>query len=105
MLEYRQPSACLSSMEIEEARKDPTIMHFVTLFCMSRPWYKNAKGPFFDEWRLYKSKTPWKDCPERNPQKGKFQKIGATLYKFAPHSVSLTILGFLHARVKPFVMR
>ena len=105
LLEYRQPSACLSSMEIEEARKDPTIMHFVTLFCMSRPWYKNAKGPFFDEWRLYKSKTPWKDCPERNPQKGKFQKIGATLYKFAPHSVSLTILGFLHARVKPFVMR
>jgi len=105
LLEYRQPSACPSSLEIEEAKKDPTVAHFVTLFCLSRPWYRNAVGPFFDEWKHYKLKSPWRDSPERFAKKNKFQKIGASLYKYAPRSVSLTLLGFLHARVKPMIMR
>lgn len=104
LLEYRQPSACLSSIEIEEAKGDPVIAHFVTLFCMSRPWIKHSKGPFFDEWRVYKQKSPWKDTPERMERKGFVQKISNILYNYAPRWVSLTILGFLHARVKPRIM-
>lgn len=104
LLEYRQPSACLSSIEIEEAKIDPVIAHFVTLFCMSRPWMKNSQGPFFDEWRVYKQKSPWKDSPERMERKGFVQKISSILYKYAPRWMSLTILGFLHARVKPRIM-
>ena len=104
LLEYRQPSACLSSTEIEDAKKDPTIAHFVTLFCISRPWFQGAKGPFFDEWKSYKRMSPWKDAPERPVQKGKFQKLGAFFYKYAPKNISLTLLGFLHARVKPMIM-
>lgn len=103
LLEYRQPSACLSSIEIEEAKKDPAIAHFVTLFCMSRPWFKDSEGPFFDEWKKYKQLTPWKNCPARVTKKGKFQKFGDFVYRYAPRAVSLTILGFLHARVKPLI--
>lgn len=104
LLEYRQPSACISSAEIEEAKKDPVVAHFVTLFCISRPWMKNSRGPFFDDWRFYKQMSPWKDAPERVERKGRIQKISGVLYKYAPRGVSLTILGFLHARVKPVLM-
>lgn len=103
LLEYRQPSACLSSIEIEEAKIDPIIAHFVTLFCMSRPWIKKSQGSFFDEWRVYKQKSPWKDSPERMERKGLVQKISSILYKYVPRWMSLTILGFLHARVKPIL--
>lgn len=105
LLEYRQPSACISSAEIEEARKEPVIAHFVTLFCISRPWMKNSRGPFFDDWRFYKQMSPWKEAPERVEKKGRIQKISGILYKYAPRGISLTILGFLHARVKPIIMR
>lgn len=103
LLEYRQPSACISSAEIEEAKKDPVVAHFVTLFCISRPWMKNSRGPFFDDWRFYKQMSPWKDAPERVEKKGRIQKFSGVLYKYAPRGVSLTILGFLHARVKPLI--
>ena len=103
LLEYRQPSACISSAEIEEAKKDPVVAHFVTLFCISRPWMKNSRGPFFDDWRFYKQMSPWKSAPERIERKGRVQKISGVLYKYAPRGVSLTILGFLHARVKPLI--
>ena len=105
LLEYRQPSACPSSLEIEEAKKDPTVAHFVTLFCLSRPWIKDARGPFFDEWKQFKQMTPWKNSPEHVANKTRLQKIGASLYKYAPRNVSLTLLGFLHARVKPIIMK
>lgn len=102
LLEYRQPSACASSVEIESAKMDPSIVHFVTLFCLSRPWIEKSDGPFFDEWRMYKQKSPWKDEPERVGKSRKIpQKLGMWLYNVAPKSVGLTILGFLHARIKP----
>jgi lipopolysaccharide biosynthesis glycosyltransferase len=104
LLEYRQPSACDSSETIDEAKKDPSIVHFVTLFCASRPWFKKSTGPYFNEWKLYKQKSPWKNAPERKQRKFFFQRLGAALYCFAPKSVSLTILGFLHARIKPWLM-
>jgi len=103
LLEYRQPSACISSAEIDEAKNDPVVAHFVTLFCISRPWMKNARGPFFDDWRFYKQMSPWRDAPERIEKKGRIQKISGILYKYAPRGLSLTVLGFLHARVKPLI--
>lgn len=104
LLEYRQPSACDSSEDIEEAKTNPSIVHFVTLFCASRPWFKGSSGPFFDDWKRYKQQSPWVGAPERDIKKNSLQKLGATLYKFAPKCLSLTILGFLHARIKPILM-
>lgn len=101
LLEFRQPSACPSSTDIEDAKKDPTIAHFVTLFCVSRPWLKGAKGPFYEEWRKYKKMTPWKDYPLRIGKVSFSRRICATMYEVLPHSVSLTILGFLHSRLRP----
>lgn len=101
LLEFRQPSACPSSTEIAEAKNDATIAHFVTIFCMSRPWNKNSNGPYFDEWKEYKSKTPWASSPERELKQSLNRKICAKMYEILPRSVSLTILGFFHSRLRP----
>lgn len=103
LLEFRQPSACPSSTEIAEAKADPTIAHFVTLFCMSRPWNKGSKGPFFDEWKKYKQMGPWANAPERIFKQSLNRTICAAMYKVLPKSVSLTILGFFHSRLRPFI--
>lgn len=103
LLEFRQPCACPSSTEIEEAKKDPTIAHFVTLFCISRPWYKNSTGPFFDEWKMYKAKSPWADAPERIFKQSLSSAICATMYKVLPTWISLTELGFFHSRLRPML--
>ena len=105
LLKYRKPSACDSSVEIEEAKKNPSIVHFVTLFCISRPWFKKSSGPFFDEWKHYKQISPWQNASERNPKKNLFQYLGVCLYLLAPKNLSLAILGFLHARIKPRLMK
>jgi lipopolysaccharide biosynthesis glycosyltransferase len=104
LLKYRKPSFCDSRADIDEAKKDPAIVHFVTLFCISRPWFKNSSGRFFDEWKQYKQHSPWKYAPEREQKKHTFQHIGAYLYRIAPPNISLAILGFLHSRVKPRLM-
>lgn len=101
LLEFRQPSACPSSTEIEEAKVDPTVAHFVTLFCISRPWNKGSKGPFFDEWKKYKQMSPWAETPERVFKQSLNRTICAKMYEFLPRSVSLTILGFFHSRLRP----
>lgn len=105
LLEFRQPSACPSSTDIEEAKNDPSIAHFVTLFCVSRPWLKNAKGPFYNEWRTYKSQSPWKEAPLRESKDSFSRRACATMYEVLPHSVSLTILGFLHSRLRPVLKK
>jgi lipopolysaccharide biosynthesis glycosyltransferase len=103
LLEYRQPSACISSAEIEEAKKDPVVAHFVTLFCISRPWCKNSAGPFFGEWKMYKTKSPWADAPERVFKQSRSKSACATMYKVLPKWISLTILGFFHSRLRPLL--
>lgn len=105
LLEFRQPSACPSSTEIEEAKLDPTIAHFVTLFCISRPWYKNSKGPYFDEWKGYKKMSPWANAPERDFSQSWSRAVCAKMYDVLPRSVSLTILGFCHSRLRPILMK
>lgn len=105
LLEYRLPSACSASADIEEAKANPVIVHFVTLFCTSRPWFKDSEGPFFDEWRSYRLLSPWKNNPERLKHLTKKQFLLSVFYKYVPHWLSLPIVGFLHAIIKPLVVR
>lgn len=103
--QYRCPSGYLSQLEIEEAKKDPIIVHFISLFCVGRPWFKDADGPFFGEWLSCKRKSPWKNEPSRSDQRGLFQKLGYAFYRYVPRKISLGFLGLLHVRIKPLLMK
>lgn len=101
LLEYRQPSCCYSSFDIEKARDNPAILHFVTLFCIARPWVKNVQGVYFDRWRECKNKSPWATLPFRKDARKKIHRILASFYKNTPKWVSLPVIGLLHSRIKP----
>lgn len=101
---YRSPSVCLPRIEIEEAKRDPSIVHFISLFCITRPWCKGAKGLFFEEWLSYKRKSPWKNEPSRLDQRRLFLKLGYTFYRYFPRKISLAFLGLLHSKIKPLLM-
>lgn len=103
LLEFRQPSACPSSTDIEDATKDPSVVHFVTLFCASRPWYKDSKGPYFEEWKNYKRLSPWANAPERVMKRSLNRLVCSKIYDILPKCVSLTILGFFHSRLRPLL--
>lgn len=105
LLEYRQPSCCLSSFDVEKAKKNPAIVHFVTLFCIARPWVKNANGMYFDKWREFKDKSPWATLPFRKDARKKIHRILAGFYKNTPKWVSLPVIGLLHSRIKPQLRR
>lgn len=98
---YRKPSLCPLKEELMVAENDPSIVHFTTLFCASRPWLQNAQGPFFDDWKYYKSISPWKNCLERPDRRKVFFKLAYLIYRIVPKKVSLSFFGFLHAWIKP----
>lgn len=100
---YRCPSVCLPRSEIELAKRDPSVVHFISLFCISRPWCE-GKGPFFEEWSLYKAKSPWSGFPARKDCRKFIQKFGYACYVSFPRKIILPILGFLHSRIKPLLM-
>lgn len=104
LMTYRKPSLRPSKQDLMEAVENPSIVHFTTLFCASRPWQQNARGPFFDDWKHYKSISPWNDSSERLDKRKGFLKWGEFIFRILPKKVSLPIFGFLHARIKPKFM-
>lgn len=44
--------------ELEEAIKDPAIIHYTSSF---KPWLKECKHPYKEEWIKYMKKSLWKD--------------------------------------------
>ena len=105
LLEFRQPSACESSFKIKEARENPTIVHYVTLFCLTRPWVKGGCGPYYDEWRACKARSLWADEPLCSNNKRKYLRFLSILYRKLPRWMTLPIIGFLHSRVKPILLK
>lgn len=45
--------------ELDEARRNPVVLHFAGC----RPWEKGCDHPYKDEFFKYQSKTKWKDAP------------------------------------------
>ena len=45
--------------ELDEARKNPVVLHFAGC----RPWEKGCNHPYKEEFFKYQSKTKWKDTP------------------------------------------
>lgn len=104
LLKFRRPSLLPSQEDLMDAVENPSIVHFTTLFCASRPWLQNARGPFFDDWKHYKDISPWHAFPGRPDKRKGFLKLGEFIYRNLPKKVGLLIFGFLHARIKPKFM-
>lgn len=104
MLVYRKPVDFYNKKTVDEAAKDPVIIHYTTSFTSVRPWIEGSKHPFKDKWLYYKAKSPWADMPlwkSTNPSglKGAYIKLSAKL----PRSLMIRMSGFLQVYGRPMI--
>lgn len=96
MILYRKPYEYYSKKEIEEAKKNPAIVHFTRSFVSMRPWENSKiKHVYGEEWQDCYIKVGYTITENR-------EKRSYRIYKILPHLPLLFIAGILHAYVKPF---
>lgn len=102
---YRKPVDFYTKNEIENAKKNPVIIHFTSSFYNRRPWFQNSNHVKASQWLDYRNKGPW--CSElvsRDTRSG-MKKIVYDVYHHIPRGLSLTIAGILQAYVRPMKYR
>ena len=52
-----------------EARENPIVVHYA---CQPRPWYKDQKAPYADEWMSYIDSSVWRDVFKPRYSQGSF---------------------------------
>ena len=69
-----------SEAEIEEAIRNPAIIHYLGGWVLARPWHEHCRSSHSAEYFKYKALSPWKDSPlfrpveQLHPPKGFSQK-------------------------------
>lgn len=100
LIRWRKPLRFFNKNEIENAKKQPKIIHFTRNFYMSsRPWVENCEHPMTKEYIRYKKITPWKEISKE--RKSNVKTIKHKLYHFIPQSVLAYIINILYNHVRP----
>jgi hypothetical protein len=103
LLRYRRPSGFFySKEEIEEAVKNPYIVHYTKSIFTERPWIVNSSHKKKNLWERNKQISPW------NAEKlgamtvhGK-EKIYVKISKKLPRKLNIIIQSFFHTIIKPY---
>lgn len=106
MLVYREPVDFYSKAEVDEAVRNPVLIHFTTSFLSKRPWYDGCQHKFLSSWTKYKALSPWRDSKNRTAKKESFFKaMYIRLAGIMPRKMMIRISGMLHAHGRPLLYR
>ena len=90
-----------SQKELEEARRNPAILHFTTGL-VGRPWEENCSHPMREEYLRAAAASPWKDDPLLPDSRRLSVKVFSVFYKHAPlflsEAVYRSICALTHLR-------
>ena len=105
IVKLRKPTNFYSREEIDEAKKNPTIVHFTTNMMIIRPWFNQSNHPLASDFDRYFSNSPWKDFVKNEAIfDSKEDKIIKLVMKF-PKPIAYWILGIMHSVLKPMYIR
>lgn len=93
---YHDCSIYHSKEEFDEALNDPIIVHFSSDLLSVRPWYKNGKHKYRDEWLDIRNKTCWKYEPLWKNDEKEIKKVKRKIYKILPKTVGLYLARIVH---------
>lgn len=94
MIDYYKMNTYYSEKEIENAVKNPVIIHYTP--CLSRrPWVKGCSHPLKDKYLYYKSISPWKDVPLINDTTNIKLKFVSILFNKLPYTSYKKIMRLL----------
>lgn len=84
------------------AKSEPIIVHFTTCFMeKNRPWIKNDKNPFKEDFYFFKSISPWKENPLWEDQRSFFGKIKNLILIVLAKTFLRSIVGYIHGVYLP----
>lgn len=99
--QLRRPTNFYKKEELEDAVKNPIIIHYTTNMVVVRPWFSNTDHPYADEFRKYMAMSVWKDkklgLMVFTTKEAKVINVIMKLPKF----IAYRVLGFIHAELKP----
>lgn len=101
----RRPTCFYSRDEFEIAKNDPTIIHYTTNMRIIRPWFKDSNHPYASEFRKYLNMSAWKNKELEDAVFNSKDARVAGLALRLPKGMAYSILGVLHARIKPLFIR
>ncbi len=106
ILKLRHPINYYKKVEIENAIRNPKIIHFTTCMLNVRPWYINSTHPMTNEFLKYKNISPWCDKQLMVMKENKELKY-KLLYvlQMLPHNFQIKLLGILHTFIYPLTIR
>lgn len=101
----RRPTNFYSKDELEAARTNPSIIHYTTNMKIVRPWFSNTNHPFKDAFLKYMNMSPWrgKELKKMVFSSRETHIIGLILH--LPKSIAYSVLGLIHAELKPKYIR
>lgn len=100
----RGPVWAYTEEEFNKGIEDPTIVHFTSCFISeTRPWQKNDKHPYRDEFLKYRSMTKWRDEPLWDAGKFTMRKALTIMCKVFPKTLTFLIIRVLHSKVYPII--
>lgn len=105
MMRYRKPPKFYREEEVNQATRDPNIIHFTTSFLSKRPWMVGCEHRYADMWMNYKALSPWKDSELWNDNRPQWKKTGANLIKKLPRSFGICLAGWFQVYGRPIIKR
>lgn len=88
--------------ELEEARKDPRLIHLTNLFLVKgRPWLEGNNHPYKEIFMSYRTLTPWKNEPLMKENTSKLKQIEMGVIRLLPRWISLPIIGIVYEYIRP----
>ncbi|MGI5895439.1 MAG: glycosyltransferase family 8 protein [Oscillospiraceae bacterium] len=103
LIKYRKPLNFYKQRDVEEAVKQPAIVHFTASFLSLRPWIKGSSHPYVGEWLRFKAMTPWRDLPLWEDNRSGYKKAYEKFYRTMPQPFSVWLSGLLHSKIVPLI--
>lgn len=102
MLRYRWPSTCYTEEEFNEAKVNPTIVHFTkNQIIQSRPWMKGCMHPYRDYYLNVMAHTCIANMQLWDSDRKITNRIVNFIYSKVSKSLVAWILGGIHAYFYP----
>lgn len=98
----RKPVWAYTKEAFNQGIADPTVVHFTTCFMSgTRPWFKEDRHPYRDEFLRFRSLTAWKDEPlweDKTPVK---KKLMTKISQRLPRPMVYGIIRVVHVWAYP----
>lgn len=105
-LRFRGTSYYYSKELIDEAVNNPAIVHIANVFYLPlRAWEAGSDIPFSDEYRRYRSLTPWKDDAPIESSRGLKNRLMKRIWHFFPRRMSFALAAFVRNDIRPMLKK